>query len=88
MNSLGPRLRGDQNLHVGERGFQRHIGDVELDAPRLQLGEVEHIVNEPEQVVLRAFDLTQVLDLLLRDGAADAELDQLRITADGVQRGA
>ena len=54
-----------------QRVAERERRDLELDLSRLDLGEVEHVVDEGEQVVGRREDVLEVLRLLLVDLADD-----------------
>ena len=69
-----------------ERLAQRERCDLELDLTRLDLGEVEHVVDQREQVVARREDVVEVLRLLLVDLAEQPLLQHLREADDRVQR--
>ena len=65
---------------------QREAGDLELDLPGLDLRQVEHVVDQREQVVARGQDVVEVLLLLLVDLAEHALPQHLREADDRVQR--
>ena len=69
-----------------ERVLQRERRDLELDLPRFDLGEVEHVVDEREQVVPRGEDVVEVLRLLLVHVADHSLAQHLREADDRVQR--
>ena len=69
-----------------ERLAQRERRDLELDLPRLDLREVEDVVDEREQVVARREDVVEVLLLLLVDLAEHLLAQHLREAEDRVQR--
>jgi hypothetical protein len=77
--------RPDHVAHVGADladgdRLQRHVHPARLDA-----GQVEHLVNEPQQVPAALEDLLHLLPLARRRGA---HLQQLAEAEDGVERGA
>ena len=81
-------LRLDQREHVGD-----DLGDVDrlhvvLDATGAHSGEVQHVVHQPEQMTLRAVDTRQRLALGVGDRTVDAEIDELRVALDRIERGA
>ena len=68
-------------------GFlQRERRELELDLPRFDLGEVEHVVDEREQVVSGGQDVVEVLRLLFVDIADHPLAQHLREADDRVQR--
>ena len=66
--------------------LQRERRDLELDLPCLDLRQVEHVVDEREQVVPRGEDVVEVLRLLLVDLAGHPLAQHLREADDRVQR--
>ena len=62
------------------------IVDVELDLPRFELREVQHVVDEAEQVLLAALDAAEVVALLLVDRPADFQVEQVDVPGDRVER--
>ena len=83
---LGVQLRQHERLDAEQDVVHRHARDGELHAPGFELREVQHVVDEPEQMPLAALDALEVLALLGGDRAAHAHLEQLRVAADGVER--
>ena len=69
-----------------ERLPQRERRDLELDLPGLDLGEVEDVVDQRQQVVGRGQDVVEVLRLLLVDVAEQPLAQHLREADDRVQR--
>src|SRR5438105_9873288 len=68
-----------------DRLTQRKRGDLELDLPRRDLGQIENVVDHGHQVMAGREDVVQVL-LLLRVDRAEQPLPQyLRKTDDRVQ---
>ncbi len=85
---LGARLRGDERLARGEHLGDRHVLDRVVHRPGVDLGVVEHPVDEPQQVPLAALDALERLPLLGRHRPVEPQLHQLRVAGDGGQRGA
>ena len=52
----------------------------------VDLREIEDVVDEREQVPRAASDTSQVDPLFLRDGSADAHLNQFGVASDGIER--
>jgi hypothetical protein len=72
---------------VQRRPHRRARGRGLARDPRLaglDLGEVEHVVDEPEQVVAARGEAGQVRALLLGERAGEPELEQLRVAEHGV----
>ena len=69
-----------------ERLRQRERRDLELDLPGLDLGQVEDVVDEREQVVPGREDVLDVLVLLLVELAEELLAQHLREADDRVQR--
>src|SRR5690606_34424259 len=57
-----------------------------VDAAGLELGKVQHIVDERQQMMLRALYPGEVFLLRFRYGIGNAELEQVDVAADRVQR--
>ena len=81
---LGGRRR-DQRAHLLEQPGQLEIGGLELDPPGLDLGQVEHVVDDRQQVLARIVDHVQAVHLQRRCTVAPQQVVQ---TDDGVHRGA
>ena len=79
-------LRPDHVEHGGEQLRNVDRRDAQLDPSRAQLREVEHVAHEAVEVVLAPLDPAKVDELLLGHGATHAELDELRVAADRIQR--
>ena len=60
--------------------------EVDLDVARLEPREVQHVVDEPQQVPLASHDAAQVLPLLRLVGPADPHAQQLDVARDRVER--
>jgi hypothetical protein len=75
-------------LDQGERVVDRHrhaeVRDVELHATSLDLGEIEDVVDEREQVAAGGVDVVDVLALLLVQLSDHALMQDLRESDDGV----
>ena len=56
----GMRQQGD---HLIKRGAQQERNALQDEFPRLQLGKVEHVVDDRQQIIGRAFDGGQVVAL-------------------------
>ena len=69
-----------------ERVLQRERRDLELDLPGLDLGQVEDVVDQRQQVVARGEDVLEVLRLLLVELAEELLAEHLREADDRVQR--
>ena len=63
---LGPGLFGDQRAHVVQHGLQREVGLLQLQPAGLDLGQVEDVVDDGQQVPGGGVDLVQPLGLLGR----------------------
>ncbi len=90
-------LRGKGQVARADGRFQDaarlldHVGDIDrlllqLHAPGLDLGQVEHVVDKGQQVAGRLQDRVDVLRLLLVEAAEGLRLQQLREADDGIQR--
>jgi hypothetical protein len=64
------------------------VADVVVHGAGVDLGVVQHAVDQAEQVSLRTLDALQVRSLLGAHPAAEPHLHQLGVAADGVERGA
>ena len=80
---VGPHGQGPQG--VTDRRPQREVGRVQLELAGLDLGEVEQVVDEAEQVVGRGLDRLEALPLVLGQRRVE---DQLGHAEDGVHGGA
>jgi hypothetical protein len=81
---LGDGLEGLEHV-VAELG-ERDAGDVELHGVGLDLGQVEDVVEELEQVAARAADDVRVLDLALGQVAVGVVLELLGEDEQAVER--
>ena len=81
---VGERL--DRAEHVVEHVLHRIVGERERELAGLDLGEVEHVVDQAEQVAAVALDALEHGLRLLRRLAVDAVEDQLGVAEDGVER--
>ena len=82
------RQRLDRAVHLVDHVFHRIIGERQLELARLDLGEVEHVIDQAEQMAAVALDPLEHGQRLLRRLAVDAVEDQLGVADDGVERGA
>ena len=57
-----------------------------LHRPGLQFRDIQHVVDQRQQVRLYQLHAAKGFSLLLGDGAVDSHLDQLHMAGDGVQR--
>ena len=57
-----------------QNGTERKIGRVQFQAAGLDLGEVEDVVDQPQQVVRRRLDRHQILPLVLGEGGLEGQL--------------
>ena len=80
---VGPHGQGPQG--VTDRRPQREVGRVQLQLAGLDLGEVEQVVHEAEQVVGRGLDRLEALPLVPRQRRVQHELGHAE---DGVHGGA
>ena len=82
------RQRLDRAVHLVNHVLHRIIGERQLELARLDLGEVEHVIDQAEQMAAVALDALEHGQRLLRRLAVDAVEDQLGVADDGVERGA
>src|SRR5690606_24126389 len=80
------RLRLDHRADLVDERRDLDGRDVIAHAPRLEPREVEQVVDDREQVLLTAPHAHQVLALVLCEGAAYAEKQQVDVPADRVER--
>jgi hypothetical protein len=80
------RPLADQRDRIRQRRRQVEARQLELHAPGLDLGEVEDVVDEREQVAPGLVDVLQILGLLLVDLAEHALRQHLREADDRVER--
>jgi hypothetical protein len=83
-----PCLRQDERLGRGAAPRAAARRPARSARAGVDARVVEHLVDEAEQVPLARPDAREVGALLVGDRAAQPELDQLRVAADGVERGA
>ena len=88
LNAVLDRAFAHHHDAAFERLAQREAGELELDLPGLDLRQVEHVVDQREQMVARGEDVVEVLLLLLVDLAEHPLPQHLREADDRVQRGA
>ncbi len=81
---------GGERLHRAEHPvhdvLERIIGERERELAGLDLGQVEHVVDQAEQVLAVALDPLEHVAHLLGRFAVDAVADQLGVAEDGVER--
>ena len=80
---VGPHGQGPQG--VADRRPQREVGRVQLQLAGLDLGEVEQVVDDAEQVVGRGLDRLEALPLVLGQRRVEGQLGHAE---DGVHGGA
>ena len=71
-----------------EDGAEHHLAEGEVHPPRLDLGQVEHVVDEGEQVAARLDDVDHVARLPIVEVTGQAPVEDLGEADDGVQRSA
>ena len=81
--ALGPRRSGDDGRDVVEDGREVEVGVLQSQLAGLDLGQVEDVVDDRQQVLARGVDLGQALGLLRRGAGA---LQQVGQADDGVHR--
>ena len=81
---LGHRAQAGVQLHQQVMDIQRL--QLELHAPGLDLGQVEHVVDQLQQVVAGLVDDVRMLDLLLAEVAGDVVAQLLAEDQDAVER--
>ncbi len=69
------RASGREERELLEHVVELERDALELDVPGIHLGEVEHVVDEGEQVIRGALDLLQVAALARRRVAGEREID-------------
>ena len=80
------RARRDQRLARREHVVHGDVGLVIVHRSGVDLGVVQHPVDQAEEVPLAALDPVEVRPLLGRHRPVHAHLHQLRVAADGVER--
>ena len=85
LQPLAPGLFVDQGLDVFEQRRELEIGVLQLNPSGFDLGKIEDVVDDREQVLAGALDLLHPHGLLLRQPRAQ---DQVGEPEDGVHRGA
>ena len=80
---LGFGGRGDDRIHLFENRRQTEVGAFELHPVGLDLGQVEHVVEQGQQVLAGGVDLVEAGALLGLDGVAAQQVAQ---ADDGVHR--
>ena len=83
--TLGARQLSDDRVHVGNHLVEGELAHLEQQPPRLDLGEVENVVDDAHQVARSPLGLGDKLSLPLVQRGLQA---QMRKPDDGVQRGA
>src|SRR5262245_2488626 len=81
---LGERLRG--RAHGLDHALNRILGHVEGELTRLDFGDVEHGVDEAQQVLAVGADAGERVQGFLRQRTVESLLDQLSIAQDGGER--
>jgi hypothetical protein len=85
-NAVGLRTLSHHDEPLLECLSHRERGARELHLARFDLGQVEHVVDEREQMAARREDVFEVLRLLLVHGAEHLLAEDLREPQDRVQR--
>ena len=85
-NSTRGGLWVDEGMQVVDEIRYEHAGDAQVHVACLDARVVEDVVDEAEQVALRAADAFEVCLLLGGDVTAHADEQQVHITGDGVER--
>ncbi len=80
------RQRLDRAEHVVDDVLHRIGGERKLELAGLDLGQVEHVVDQAEQMPAVAFDALEHVLRLLRRLAVDAVENQFGVAEDGVER--
>jgi hypothetical protein len=88
VNPLRQYLWSDHRLRIAKRFDDGHRGNAIFGLTGIDLGEIENIVDEGEQMLLAAPDARDILRLISIQRAANAECQQLGVSTDGVERGA
>ena len=65
-----------------------NVSSMQVQLARLDLGQVEHVVDQREQVLGRPVDLLQVGEEVVEPAVGRLLLEQLGVQDDGVERGA
>ena len=86
LQPLVRRQRPQRRAHALHRVLHRVVRQRELHAPGLDLGEVEHVVDEAQQVLAARLDVGERLLQVGRHLAVDLAEDHLVEAEDGVQR--
>jgi hypothetical protein len=77
---------GEGPLHLVFQVDELHLADVEGDRPGLDLGQVEDVVDQPEEVRPGGVDVAGELHLLVRQVALGVLAEHLRQDEQAVQR--
>ena len=73
-------------MHVCNHVLHRIVGECEGELTGLDLGEVEHVVDQAKEVLAVALDAVEHLAHLLGRLAIDVVEDELGVAEDGVER--
>ena len=85
LHLVGGRPVGHHRHHALQAGLQCEVGRVELDLARLDLGEIEDVVDHLQQMLAGIGDLAQVVELARTERLAP---QQVRKTQHRIERGA
>ena len=80
----GQRLERDD--HAVDDLLERIVGERQAELPGLDLGQVEHIVDEPEQVSAIGLDALEHLAHPVGGLAVDVVENELGVAENGIQR--
>src|SRR5687768_2359225 len=80
-------LRQNHRLAFLQYFIQGDIVESILQPARIELREVQHIVNQCQQMPLARADALEVRTLLVGDGAPNSHLEKVYIAGDSVQGG-
>ena len=80
------RQRLDRDIDALHQFGERIVGQRQRELPGLDLGEVEHVVDQPEQMLAVGLHPLQHAAHFFRRFAVDAVEDQFGVAEDGVER--
>ena len=82
---LGEHLRRDERFEAPQRHVHGKCRQFKLGVSRLELGQVEQVIHDAQQVPLAGANAAQVFLLRVRHRAAQAHFEQLDVARDGVE---
>ena len=84
---LGLSQRLGRRTHRLNHGLDRVLAEVQAELAGLDLGDVEHGVDEPQQVLAVGADAGEGIHRFLGRGSVEAFLHQFGVAEDGGERG-